>query len=91
MQRFPVGFGVMGDEPCERGFAAAGWAVKDRAAQAIAVDQAAQEFARREQVLLADKLCQSSRPDAHGKRLHGLESLTFLFGEEVHDFSIEQF
>src|SRR4029453_2363459 len=52
----------------QRGFAASGRAVKNYRWQAIGFDRAAQKFARRENVFLADKFLQRSRPHPGGER-----------------------
>ena len=80
--------GVQGDEVgacvvlamtrAKRGLAGAGRAVEDEAAQLIGLDGAAQQTARPDDVLLADKLVQRARPHARGQRRFVLEP--FLVG-----------
>ena len=66
----------------QRGFAGAGRAVEDDRAEAVGGEQAAEEFAFAEEMLLADELVKSLRPHARGQRLGLAAVFGFGLGEE---------
>ena len=55
------------DDVGERGFAAAGWPGENHRRQTIGFDRAAQQFARRQNVFLADEFIERARTHARGQ------------------------
>ncbi len=75
------GLGALGDDLSQGRFAGAGRAVEDRAGQPIGVQQAAEELAGAEEVLLTDEFVQRSRPHPHGQGLDAGKGGLALTGE----------
>ena len=73
-------------DPCQGGFARAGWAGKDDGGKSVCLDGPAQQFARGEDMLLADKFVQGAWPHARGQwssRRLTLRFVLFLFPKEI--------
>ncbi len=66
-QAFEFRLGHFGDDLREGGFAGAGRAGEDDGREAVGFDGAAEEFAGREDVLLADEFLERARPHAGGE------------------------
>ena len=63
-----VAFGVRGDELREGRLSGAGRAIEDHAGEPVGFEHSPQQLAGAEEVLLADKFIQRSRPHADSKR-----------------------
>ena len=66
---------IVGDDLRQRRLAGAGRAGEDDRRQPVRLDRAAQEFARREDVFLPDKLLERARPHPRGERRSALGGL----------------
>ncbi len=78
------GLGTDGDDPGEGGLAGPRRAVEDRAGQSVGVEEAAEEFAGAEEVLLADKVVETAGAHADGQGVDGREGGPALGFEEIH-------
>jgi hypothetical protein len=67
-----VGLGLGGDDAGEGGLAAAGRAPEDDRGELAGVDEAPEELATADEVLLADVLVEGARPHAGGERGGGV-------------------
>ncbi len=77
---FFLAFG--GEQAGERGFSGAGGAVKDYGAQSVGGEEAAEQLARPEKMLLAGEFGERAGAHAGGQRLGGLEVVGFGFFKE---------
>ena len=83
-QLFEVPPGFPGKELGKGRFACAGRAEQNDGPQPVGVNQSAEQFSRREEVLLSDKLAEVSRSHASRQRPHRFSVLSFLFRKQVH-------
>ena len=74
---------LVGDDMSERGLAAPGRAVEEDGAEPIGLQQASQQFAFAEEVLLAGEFIQRTRPHAGGQRLRLLQVRFMRLAEEI--------
>ena len=74
---------MLGDDVGQGGLAGAGRAVEDQRAEPVGLEQAAQQLAGAEEVLLADELVEGARPHARGQRLGLAEVGVTRLAEEV--------
>jgi hypothetical protein len=79
-----VGFGVVGNQRGEGGFAGAGGAVEDDAGKPVGLEHAAEKLAGTEEVLLAGEFVEGAGAHAGGEGSGLVEVLLAVAGEEIH-------
>jgi len=78
----------IGNDLRQRGFAGAGRPVKDDGGQPVGVEHAAEEFARTQEMVLANEFVEVLGAHANSQRRDALQVLLAGCGEEVHGLSI---
>jgi hypothetical protein len=84
IQGFEAALRVMGDDMREGGLSRAGRPVKDERRKSIRQQHSPQQFARPEEMFLADVLVERARAHACGQRTGGCAVLFPHAGEQVH-------
>ncbi len=79
-----VGLGHPGDDVGQRGLSRSGRAVEDGAGQPVGFEHATQEFARPDEVVLANELVEARRPHPYSQGRGTATVLAPLLGEQIH-------